>query len=282
MFGHLAIRLRGVSLWLILIFDSYIRSVKAKKSYGQHFLINESIAQRIANSLTGYGQYTHVLEVGPGKGMLTKHLLQKPYELLAVEADRDMEEYLAQHYPQVSVARADFLQYDLNECFNGEAFALIGNFPYNISSQILFKMLDYKNRIPEMVGMFQKEVAERVIAPPGSKVYGVSSVLVQAFYEGKYLFGVDRRNFSPPPQVQSGVIRLQRRAEPLVPEHLSALFKKVVKQAFSQRRKMLRNTMKPLLDGSPRLEDAFFNQRPEQLSIADFVQVVSWITEKEL
>ncbi len=237
------------------------------------------MAQRIAGSLTGADQYKHVLEIGPGKGMLTKYLKELPYDLLAVEADRDMVAYLQQHYPALNVVSADFLQLDLNTCFQGEPFAIIGNFPYNISSQILFKLLDYRAIIPELVGMFQKEVAERVIAPPGSKVYGITSVLIQAFYEGKYLFTVDRRNFSPPPKVQSGVIRLVRRAQPLVTESES-LFRKVVKQAFSQRRKMLRNTMKPFLEGDPLLEDPFFNQRPEQLSVTDYVQIVKWINER--
>lgn len=211
--------------------------------------------------------------------MLTKYLVELPYDLLAVEADRDMVAYLQEHYPLLKVVSADFLQLDLNSCFNGEPFAIIGNFPYNISSQILFKMLDYKSEIPELVGMFQKEVAQRIVAPPGSKVYGITSVLVQAYYEGKYLFTVDKRNFSPPPKVQSGVIRLLRREQPLVTES-EDLFRKVVKQAFSQRRKMLRNTMKPFLEGDPLLEDAFFNQRPEQLSVADYVQIVRWITER--
>ncbi|MBK8703574.1 MAG: ribosomal RNA small subunit methyltransferase A [Saprospiraceae bacterium] len=253
--------------------------MKAKKSYGQHFLIHEQVAQRIAGSLTGAGNYRNILEVGPGKGMLTKYLTALPYDLLAVEADRDMVAYLQQHYPAVTVLSADFLQLDITNCFQGEPFAIIGNFPYNISTQILFKMLDYRSGVPELVGMFQKEVAERVIAPPGSKVYGITSVLVQAFYEGKYLFTVDRRNFSPPPKVQSGVIRLIRREQPLVTES-EVLFKKVVKQAFSQRRKMLRNTMKPFLEGDPLLEDPFFQQRPEQLSVADYVKLTGWVGER--
>lgn len=254
--------------------------MKAKKSYGQHFLINTSIAQRIAGSLTSFGDYRHVLEIGPGKGMLTRFLLEMPYELLAVEADADMVEYQREHYPQTQVVHADFLRFPLKNYFDGESFALIGNFPYNISSQILIKMLEHRDRIPELVGMFQREVAERVVAPPGKKDYGVISVLVQAYYEGKYLFGVDRRNFAPPPKVQSGVIRLQRREQPLVTEHHDT-FRKVVKQAFSQRRKMLRNTMKEWLKADPRLETPFFQQRPEQLSVTDFVQLTDWVIEKQ-
>ncbi|KAA3634700.1 MAG: 16S rRNA (adenine(1518)-N(6)/adenine(1519)-N(6))-dimethyltransferase RsmA [Bacteroidetes bacterium] len=254
--------------------------MKAKKSYGQHFLNNEDISRRIADSLTENGEFHKVLEIGPGKGMLTKYLLEKPYELLVVEADRDMVQYLHQHYPQLKeqIIPADFLKVPLEEFFTDEPFGLIGNFPYNISSQILFKMLDYKEQIPEMVGMFQKEVAERVVAAPGGKIYGVISVLIQAWYEGEYLFTVDKSNFTPPPQVQSGVIRLKRKEQ----KELGCdekLFKSIVKQAFSQRRKMLRNTMKSFLKGSPILEDPFFTKRPEKVSVEGFVQLTNWVTE---
>ncbi len=254
--------------------------MKAKKSYGQHFLNNEDISSRIADSLTENGAFKKVLEIGPGKGMLTKYLLEKPYELLVVEADRDMVQYLNQHYPQLKeqIIPADFLKVPLEEFFPDESFGLIGNFPYNISSQILFKMLDYKEQIPEMVGMFQKEVAERVVADPGSKVYGVISVLIQAWYEGEYLFTVDKSNFTPPPQVQSGVIRLKRKDK----KELGCdekLFKSIVKQTFSQRRKMLRNTMKSFLKGNPILEDPFFTKRPEKVSVEEFVQLTNWVTE---
>ncbi len=169
--------------------------MKAKKSYGQHFLTNEDITQRIANSLSDNGGFKKILEVGPGKGMLTKYLIEKPFDLLVVEADRDMVQYLKKHYPVLkeSIIAADFLKLPLEKFYSGEPFALIGNFPYNISSQILFKMLDYKENIPELVGMFQKEVAERVVAKPGGKVYGVISVLVQAWYEGEYLFSTRKK-----------------------------------------------------------------------------------------
>lgn len=243
--------------------------MKAKKSFGQHFLNRDAIAERIAGSLTG--PCANLLEVGPGKGMLTKFLLQQQLRFKAVEADRDMVEYLEAHYPQLqgAIIAADFLKTPLDAVFEGAPFCLIGNFPYNISSQILFHMLRYKEFVPEMVGMFQKEMAERVIAPPGSKTYGVISVLVQAHYSGKYLFTVDKSCFSPPPKVQSAVIRLQRK-ENEIWECREDQFRRVVKQAFSQRRKMLRNSLKPLLSDPAILEDPFFQQRPEQLSLQDY------------
>jgi len=256
--------------------------LKAKKSYGQHFLNNEELSARIANSLLLTDTYEKVLEIGPGKGMLTKYLLKKDFELVVVEADRDMISYLQQNYPQLSgqIISDDFLKVDLELFFQKKSFGLIGNYPYNISSQILFKMLEYKEQIPEMVGMFQKEVAERVVSGPGSKVYGVISVLIQAYYEGTYLFTVDRSNFSPPPKVQSAVIRLTRKEDQNLGCDYS-LFRRVVKQAFSQRRKMLRNTMKAFIGGDELLNDDFFNQRPEKLSVAEFVQLSLWIKERQ-
>ncbi len=256
--------------------------MKAKKSYGQHFLVNELIAESIANGLQLKDAYKKVLEIGPGRGMLTKYLLKKDTELLVVEADRDMVFYLQKYYPQLKgqIIAADFMKLQLDDFFKGESFALIGNYPYNISSQILFKMLDYKEQIPEMVGMFQKEVAERVVAPPGNKIYGVVSVLVQAYYDGELLFGVDREEFNPPPKVQSAVIRLVRKAnQDLGCEY--RLFRTVVKQAFSQRRKMLRNTMKQFVSTPELQEDPFFQQRPEKLSVEDFVYLTNWIKERK-
>lgn len=256
--------------------------MKAKKSYGQHFLNNDQLAARIADSLTLAGQaYDQVIEVGPGQGMLTRFLLEKPFRLLVIEADRDMVLYLHKHYPQLkdNIVSGDFLKVPLAELMQERPFGLIGNFPYNISSQILFKMLEGRQYIPEMVGMFQKEVAERIVAGPGSKTYGVISVLLQAFYEGEYLFTVDKSNFSPPPQVQSAVIRLLRKEQ----QELGCdeqLFRQVVKQAFSQRRKMLRNTMKAYIKGDSLLDSSFFDQRPERLSLEDFVQLTNWIEER--
>lgn len=254
--------------------------IQAKKSFGQHFLTNERIAERIANSLSLPNAYTKVLEVGPGKGFLTKYLLDKSYELFVVEADNDMVAYLKENLSQLTpnIIAQDFLKFNFSEVFGNESFALIGNFPYNISSQIVIRMLEHKEQIPEMVGMFQKEVAERIVSKPGGKEYGVISVLAQAFYEGQYLFTVDKGNFNPPPKVQSGVIRLIRKEN----QDLGCdakLFKSVVKTAFGQRRKMLRNTMKSMIHNPTLLADTFFNQRPEVLSVADFVQLTKWVSE---
>lgn len=251
--------------------------MRAKKSYGQHFLTNEDMSSRIAGSLSMEG-YQKVLEVGPGKGMLTKYLLERNMDLLVVEADRDMVSFLEQNYAQLKerIIPADFLKLDLNQFYKDTSFGLIGNFPYNISSQILFKMVEYRDQIPEMVGMFQKEVAERVVAPSGNKTYGVISVLIQAYYDGEYLFTVKPESFSPPPKVQSAVIRLTRKTDFKL-DCDEKLFRKVVKQAFSQRRKMLRNTMKIYLSGSPLLEDEFFTKRPEKLDLEDFVQLTKWV-----
>jgi 16S rRNA (adenine1518-N6/adenine1519-N6)-dimethyltransferase len=257
-------------------------AIQAKKSFGQHFLTNERIAERIANGLSLTEAYSKVLEVGPGKGFLTKYLLDKPYELFVVEADNDMVAYLKEHLPQLTpnLIAEDFLKFQFSDSFGHEPFAIIGNFPYNISSQIVIKMLEHKAQIPELVGMFQKEVAERIVSKPGGKEYGVISVLTQAFYEGQYLFTVDKGNFNPPPKVQSGVIRLIRKEN----QDLGCdtkLFKTVVKTAFGQRRKMLRNTMKAMIANPTLLADTFFNQRPEVLSIEDFVQLTKWVTENQ-
>lgn len=254
--------------------------MKAKKSYGQHFLHREDLAERIARSLIRTEEYQKVLEVGPGQGMLTKYLLHQEYELTVVEADRDMVFYLQKHYPELQgqIISEDFIKVDLNLFFEQKSFAIIGNFPYNISSQILFKMLEYKEQVPELVGMFQKEVAERVVAKPGSKTYGVISVLIQAWYEGEFLFEVDRSAFNPPPKVQSAVIRLVRReADIMVADH--KLFRSIVKQTFSQRRKMLRNTMKAFVKDDPMLNEEFFKQRPERLSVEDYIALTNRVAE---
>jgi len=254
--------------------------MKAKKSYGQHFLTNEQLAQRIANSFTAPPQ--RVLEVGPGKGMLTKYLLDQDFELRVVEADRDMVAYLEEYYPALAanIITGNFLRLKLNRVFDENPFTLIGNFPYNISSQIVFKMLDYRAYVPEMIGMFQREMAERIIAPPGDKTYGVISVLTQAFYEGELLFKVSRGNFNPPPKVESAVIRLVRKA-PYDLDCDESLFKSVVKQAFGQRRKMLRNTLKHLVRDPDVLAEDFFKQRPERLSVQDFIALTKRIGGRE-
>jgi len=257
--------------------------LKAKKSYGQHFLVDEAVSSQIADSLLLENGLNNVLEVGPGKGMLTKYLLEKDYNFRAVEADRDMVAYLQKNYEALEgkIISEDFLKIKVDELFDNEPLALIGNYPYNISSQIIFKMLDYKDLVPEMVGMFQKEVAERIVAPPGSKTYGVISVLAQAYYEGELLIHIGPEAFDPPPKVQSAVIRLKRK-EQLEIDCDPKVFKRVVKQAFSQRRKMLRNTMKAFIKGDELLQDEFFQQRPERLSVEDFVKLANWIAERQV
>ncbi|NNE30071.1 MAG: 16S rRNA (adenine(1518)-N(6)/adenine(1519)-N(6))-dimethyltransferase RsmA [Saprospiraceae bacterium] len=254
--------------------------MKAKKSFGQHFLNREDIAERIALSVPEKAPVDKVLEIGPGKAMLTKYLLENWPGLFAVEADRDMVEYLARNYPDFSkrVFQGDFLKMDIGSSFPGEQVAIVGNFPYNISSQIVIKVIENRDIVPILVGMFQKEVAQRIVAGPGSKTYGVISVLTQAFFQGEYLFSVSKGSFSPPPKVESGVIRLVRKENYQLACD-EGLFRKVVKQAFSQRRKMLRNTMKVWLKEEPVIQDSFFDQRPERLSVEDFVQLTQWVEE---
>jgi len=250
--------------------------MKAKKSFGQHFLTNEDIARDIAEGLATDLSTNRVLEVGPGKGMLTKYLIEFAHDLKVVELDRDMIPILHSTFATLEdrILEVDFLKLDLTTVFNNQSFMLIGNYPYNISSQIVFKMIDHRDLIPQMVGMFQKEVAKRIVATPTSKAYGVISVLAQAYYDGEYLFDVGNENFDPPPKVQSGVIRLTRKSvDHAMPN--PKLFKSIVKTAFSQRRKMLRNTMKAFLKGSDILEDEFFKQRPERVSVEQFL----WLTE---
>ncbi len=259
--------------------------MRAKKSYGQHFLTNEHYAAQIAGALQLIAAYDQVLEVGPGQGMLTKHLLDRSadFALKVVEADRDMVSYLAEHYPQLDgrVIAADFLKIDLAEEFK-RPFGLIGNFPYNISSQIMIKMIENRDLIPEAAGMFQKEVAERIAAGPGSKTYGVIGVLVQAFYEVEVLFSVAPGNFNPPPKVQSAVIRCVRRAEPLVSPAGERNFRRVVKAAFGQRRKMLRNSMKSVVGkDSPLLDGPLMERRPEHISLEEFADLGRQVTANE-
>ncbi len=255
------------------------KAMKAKKSYGQHFLHREDIAERIAKSLVVKGVYEKILEVGPGTGMLSKYLLADWNDnLKAVEADEDMVTYLSENYPSLKVIFMDFMRLHLGRVFEeGEQYALIGNYPYNISSQIVFRMLENRELIPEMVGMFQKEMAERIVADPGGKDYGVISVLTQAYYKGEYLFTVKKGAFNPPPKVQSAVIRLTRKDEPLGCDY--KWFRRVVKQAFSQRRKMLRNTMKMFMPHEELMRDDFFQIRPEKLSVEQFVELTKTVIE---
>jgi 16S rRNA (adenine1518-N6/adenine1519-N6)-dimethyltransferase len=257
--------------------------MRAKKSFGQHFLTNEDIDRRIVE-FGLQNEPVRVLEVGPGKGVLTKYLIEKDLDLIVVEADNDMVAYLNEHYPALKnrIIAQDFLKIDFQNLFPPPPgdyapppaqFTIIGNFPYNISSQIVFKMVENRDRTPALVGMFQREMAERIIAKPGGKDYGVISVLTQAFYEGKLLMRVGNRNFNPPPKVESAVIQLLRKNETLGCDE--ALFRQVVKQVFNQRRKMLRNTMKPFFPNAGILEDPFFTKRPEVLSVEDFVSLTN-------
>ena len=247
--------------------------VRAKKHLGQHFLKDLSIARSITDALSGEG-YSNIVEVGPGMGVLTQYLLTKDFISHVIELDRESVSYLQAEYPQLSqrIYSADFLKLNL-KTITDQSFALIGNFPYNISSQILFKALDYKDQIPEIVGMFQKEVAERVASGPGNKKYGIISVLLQAYYNIEYLFTVDEDVFDPPPKVKSGVIRLRRNDEKKL-ECNEKFFKQVVKQAFSQRRKTLRNSLKPLI-GKSGFNDPILELRAERLSVKDFVYLTN-------
>ena len=223
-----------------------MRTVKPKKALGQHFLTDLQIAERIADTLSEF-KHLPVLEIGPGMGVLTQFLLDKGYDLTVVELDRESVAYLGEHFPQLQgrILDADFLRLDLSELFGGP-FCVIGNYPYNISSQIFFKVLDYKEQVPCCSGMIQKEVAERLASGPGRKAYGILSVLLQAWYDVEYLFTVSEHVFNPPPKVKSAVIRMTRNQR----QSLGCdekLFKTVVKTSFNQRRKTLRNSMKPLL-----------------------------------
>lgn len=254
--------------------------VRAKKHLGQHFLRDMEVASRIAASLPLDGR-TSVLEIGPGTGVLTQFLLQNPdIDLTAVELDGESVKYLNQHYPQLKVIEADFLKMDLKTMFQ-DKFCIIGNFPYNISSQIFFKMLDNKESIPYLVGMIQKEVAERMAASAGSKTYGILSVLMQAYYSIDYLFTVHEHVFDPPPKVKSAVIRLTRNDVSKI-DCNEQLFKTVVKTAFNQRRKQMRNSLKPLVaKDNPMFADPLFDKRPEQLDVAAFIDLTNRI-EKAL
>ena len=248
-------------------------SVRAKKHLGQHFLKDENIASKIADSLSFEG-YQNVLEIGPGMGVLTKYLLKKEKTIWVVEIDRESIDYLKSHYLHLTdrIINADFLKMDLASHFNKEPLAIIGNFPYNISSQIVFKAIECRDLIPEFSGMFQKEVAMRIAAGPGSKTYGIISVLTQAFYDVEYLFTVPPSVFNPPPRVDSGVIRMVRKKDYHLPVDVPFFFR-VVKTAFNQRRKTLRNSLKSFQISDKLKEDVIFAQRPEQLSVAQFIEL---------
>ncbi len=270
----------------LYVFKHIDLSVKAKKHLGQHFLTDETIARDIADSLTENG-YNHVLEIGPGMGVLTKYLLTKKPKVTVMEIDTESVAYLHETFPvehiklntkseKFSILESDFLKQDIASVFNQEQVAIIGNFPYNISSQIVFKAIENRNYVPEFSGMFQKEVAQRIAEKEGSKTYGILSVLTQAFYDVEYLFTVPPTVFNPPPKVDSGVIRCIRKENYTLPVD-EKLFFRVVKMSFNQRRKMLRGSLKSFNLSESLKEDPIFAKRPEQLSVQEFINLTAKI-----
>ena len=257
-----------------------MKSVKPKTFLGQHFLKDLQVAQDIANTVDACPELP-ILEVGPGMGVLTQFLMTKERPLKVVELDFESVAYLRENFPALgnNIIEQDFLKMDLAQLFEGKPFVLTGNYPYNISSQIFFKMLDYKDLIPCCTGMIQKEVAERMAAGPGSKTYGILSVLIQAWYRVEYLFTVHEHVFNPPPKVKSAVIRMTRNET----QELGCnekLFKQIVKTTFNQRRKTLRNSISPILDKTnPLMADPIFNKRPEQLSVQEFIDLTNRVEQ---
>ena len=279
-------------LHFYLVFFSLIRifapmkQVRPKKNLGQHFLTDLNIAKAIADTVDAYPEIP-VLEVGPGMGVMTQYLVEKPRPFKVVEIDRESVAYLQEHFPRLTnnIIGGDFLRMDLHEVFDGQQFVLTGNYPYDISSQIFFKMLDNKDLIPCCTGMIQHEVALRMASQPGNKQYGILSVLIQAWYNVEYLFTVEPGVFNPPPKVQSAVIRMTRN-EVTDLGCDEQLFKRVVKTVFNQRRKMLRVSLRQIFNGdhpaSPQFfEDEMMTRRPEQLSIPEFVALTNKV-KKEL
>ncbi len=252
--------------------------VRAKKHLGQHFLKDNHIAESIVEGLTGHNGYQNVLEIGPGMGVLTKFLIEKKqFETHVIEIDTESVAYLKTHYPELTpnIVENDFLKYDISNLSLG-SFAIIGNFPYNISSQIFFKTLQIRDQVPEIVCMLQKEVALRIASPPGNKDYGILSVLLQAFYDIDYILSVPPGAFNPPPKVQSGVIRLRRNKVQEL-ECDEKLFFTVVKTAFNQRRKTLRNALKPLVALT---ETPILTRRAETLNVQEFVSLTNMVQEE--
>lgn len=253
-----------------------MQAVRAKKSLGQHFLKDLGVAQRIADTI----QSGRVLEIGPGMGVLTQFLLRNnAIDLTAIELDRDSVAYLREWYPELKLIEGDFLKIDLDRLFPEGEFSVIGNYPYNISSQIFFRVLDYRDRIPVCSGMIQKEVAERIASKPGKKAYGILSVLLQAYYDIEYLFTVDEYVFAPPPKVKSAVIRLTRNKRRQL-DCDENLFRTIVKTAFNQRRKQMRNSLRTFVENrNTKVENDrlthFLTQRPEQLSVDEFVELTN-------
>jgi len=250
--------------------------VKPKKILGQHFLKDLSIAKDIADTVDECPGLP-ILEVGPGMGVLTQFLMEKGREVKVVELDFESVAYLRENFPALegNIIEDDFLKLKLEKLFDGRPFVLTGNYPYNISSQIFFKMLDYKDLIPCCTGMIQKEVAERIAAGPGSKTYGILSILIQAWYKVEYLFTVHEHVFNPPPKVKSAVIRMTRNETKELGCN-ERLFKLIVKTTFNQRRKTLRNSISSILEkGNPLSNDPVFNKRPEQLSVQEFIELTN-------
>jgi 16S rRNA (adenine1518-N6/adenine1519-N6)-dimethyltransferase len=253
--------------------------VQPKKHLGQHFLKDENIAEKIALTLKQPSDYDTIIEIGPGMGVMTKYL-QKHYNnhIKVVEIDLESVEYLQEHFNGLEIIGKDFLKLKSEELNQNQPFAVTGNYPYNISSQIVFKVIEMKEHVPEMSGMFQKEVAERICAGPGSKTYGIISVLTQAFYDTEYLFTVSEDVFNPPPKVKSGVMRMTRKK--VFPDCNHKLLFQVVKTAFNQRRKMLRGTLKQFLP-KEEMQTDFFAMRPEQLSVEQFIELTKAIENRE-
>lgn len=260
-----------------------MQQVKAKKALGQHFLTDLSVAQRIADTVNEY-KGTPVLEVGPGMGVLTQFLLQAEHDLKVVELDKESVDYLNAAYPDElrdRIVAADFLKLNLKETMGDGKMVIIGNYPYNISSQIFFKVLDYKDQVVCCSGMLQREVAQRIAAGPGNKTYGILSVLLQAWYDIEYLFTVDEHVFNPPPKVKSGVIKLVRNNVTDLGCN-ERLFKSVVKTSFGMRRKTLRNSLKSMFPaGSPTLKNEIFKMRPEQLSVQQFIDLTNMVAAEK-
>ena len=269
-------------LWTII--TRKMQQVHAKKFLGQHFLTDLTVARKIAETIS----VGPTLEIGPGMGVLTQYLLKNPnIQLTAIEIDRESVAYLKEWYPELHLIEGDFLKLNLDIIYPEGEFNVIGNYPYNISSQIFFKVLEYKDRIPVCSGMIQKEVAERIASKPGKKAYGILSVLLQAYYDIEYLFTVDEHVFNPPPKVKSAVIRMTRNKRRRL-DCDEALFKTVVKTAFNQRRKQMRNSLRSLLtnEGMKELKNErfefFLTRRPEQLSVEEFIELTHLIEKKHV
>lgn len=254
--------------------------MRAKKSYGQHFLHDDDVCRKIADAILALTDIDVLIEVGPGQGAITRYLVESNLPFFVIEADRDMVSYLKKNLPSLPkdhIIEADFLKVDLTELFPGQQLAIVGNFPYNISSQIVIRAIDLKDQVKHLLGMFQKEMADRVLSGPGSKTYGSLSVQSGACYNGRSVLNVGPGAFNPPPKVKSTVIALTRKSVPLEVSNFKR-FRQVVRAAFNQRRKMLRNSLKPLIVDATVLENEIFTKRPEQLSVQDFVDIANRLT----